>query len=246
MPNFTKAHQRYRTKDSTIVPGVTTILNLLNKPALVPWAWKLGMQGLDYRKVVGQAASIGTIAHYLVECYLKGEEPELEEYSPADLAQATLAAQGFVEWWEVQGLKVVGSEVMLVSERWRYGGSLDIVCEKVSTGKLWLLDIKTSKGIYDEMRYQLAAYWRLWDENQAPENKTFMKGRLITEAHIIQLDKETGTPHFHPMGTTLDTEWEIFQHLRAIYSLQKQVDPKRRNEFNTAAPALKRFSPTRD
>ena len=51
----TKAHVRYRTKSGIMVPGTTTVLNLLAKPALVYWAWNLGMQGEDYRKVRDKA-----------------------------------------------------------------------------------------------------------------------------------------------------------------------------------------------
>ena len=36
-----KTHQRYYDKAGTMLPGVTTILGVLNKPALVPWANKL-------------------------------------------------------------------------------------------------------------------------------------------------------------------------------------------------------------
>lgn len=63
----TKAHTRYRTKSGMIVPGVTTVLSLLAKPALIYWAWNLGMQGEDYRKIKEKAADIGTVTHYLVE-----------------------------------------------------------------------------------------------------------------------------------------------------------------------------------
>ena len=46
----TAAHIRYKTTDGTIVPGVTTILGILNKPALVRWANQLGLRGIDWEK----------------------------------------------------------------------------------------------------------------------------------------------------------------------------------------------------
>ena len=42
-----KAHQRYKLADGTQVPGVTTITGQLNKPALIIWANRLGLQGID-------------------------------------------------------------------------------------------------------------------------------------------------------------------------------------------------------
>ena len=41
-----KAHTRYELKDGTYVPGTTTITGLENKPFLVPWANRLGLEGI--------------------------------------------------------------------------------------------------------------------------------------------------------------------------------------------------------
>ena len=37
-----RAHITYKLADGTAVPGVTTVLSVLNKPALVKWANNLG------------------------------------------------------------------------------------------------------------------------------------------------------------------------------------------------------------
>jgi len=62
-----KAHQRYRTSDGTIVPGVTTVIGILNKPALVKWANDLGLRGIDSASYVDETARIGTLAHEMVQ-----------------------------------------------------------------------------------------------------------------------------------------------------------------------------------
>lgn len=220
----TKAHQRYRNTAGKVVPGVTTILGLLNKPALIPWAWKLGMQGEDYRKVSDRAANIGTIAHYLVECNLKGIIPDLTDFIPSSIKIAKVAFGNFQEWWQQEHLILVESECQLASEVMQCGGTLDCVAQKyynptdLLPGELWLVDIKTSKAVYDEMLYQLAAYWALWNENH-PEQP-------ITNAHIIQLSKEDGRLT-HYKYDSLFAELEIFRHLRMIYGLRKDRDPKR-------------------
>src|SRR5439155_21898181 len=51
-----KAHVRYYTSKGEQVPGVTTILSVLNKPALVSWANRMGLQGIDTHKYVDEAA----------------------------------------------------------------------------------------------------------------------------------------------------------------------------------------------
>ncbi|MBA7569795.1 hypothetical protein ES708_11536 [subsurface metagenome] len=63
------AHIIYRTRSGQSVPGVTTILSVLNKPALVPWANRMGLQGIDVAKYVDDKAAIGTLAHYLIISY---------------------------------------------------------------------------------------------------------------------------------------------------------------------------------
>ena len=80
------------------VPGVTTILGVLNKPALVKWANKLGLQGIDSTKYVDALANIGTLSHYLVECEWRGVEPDLSDYAPQDIDKAENALLSFWAW----------------------------------------------------------------------------------------------------------------------------------------------------
>ena len=48
------------------IPGTTTIIGRFKESgALVHWAWKLGMEGKDYREV--RAADAGTAAHAMME-----------------------------------------------------------------------------------------------------------------------------------------------------------------------------------
>jgi hypothetical protein len=167
----TKAHQRYKTIEGVAVPGVTTVLGLLNKPALLHWEWQCGVDGIDYRKSRDNAADIGSLAHWMVECHMKGLEPDTSEFSPADVGKAENAVIKFMSWWDASGLTLVSSEQQLVSERHGYGGTLDIVAVG-SNGDMWLVDIKTSKAIYDEYWMQVAAYGALSNEvNVAQINK---------------------------------------------------------------------------
>src|SRR5689334_19592558 len=56
----------YETSSGEAVPGVTTVLNLRNKPALVEWAFKLGREHPELgstRDYLDDLARIGTCAH---------------------------------------------------------------------------------------------------------------------------------------------------------------------------------------
>jgi hypothetical protein len=227
----TAAHQRYRNKNGSIVPGVTTVIGLLAKPALVGWAWKLGMSGEDMNKVRDMACDIGTATHYIiVECRLLGKEPDLQHFTPYVVEAAKKMEPAFLKYLKDHPSKLVASEKQLVSERWQYGGALDWVCIPKETGLVTLRDIKTSKGIYDEYKIQLAAYQEMWNENY-PDNP-------IQAVEAIHLDKTDGTCTVHPFGN-LSTEFEIFKHLRAVYMLQKKADPGRNRQTSGYRKASK-------
>lgn len=160
-----KAHQRYRLADGTIVPGVTTILGVLNKPALVKWANNLGLQGIDSTKYRDETAVIGTLAHEMIQEYLGGPKWDRAAYNAHQLDAAENAALSFYEWEKRLGAKLVTKhiELGLVSEKNRYGGTIDWYGE--IDGEMWLVDLKTCKGLWPEHTYQIAAYHELLIEN---------------------------------------------------------------------------------
>ena len=124
-----KVHTVYTTGDSSRVPSVTTILGVLSKPALIPWANRLGLQGIDSSKYVDRLATIGTLAHYWIECYLNNEEPNLDQYSPEEKDLASNSVLKFLEWYDGINPKVIATELRLVSEAHRFGGIVDCICE---------------------------------------------------------------------------------------------------------------------
>mgnify|MGYP001208091809 CR=1 FL=1 len=212
----TKAHQKYYLKDGTIVPGVTTIVNLLNKPALIKWANNLGLEGIDTSKYVDKAAKIGTCAHYLIQCHLAGEEPDLSDYSAQEIDLAENALLKYWEWEKQFTIEPILLETSLVSEKMRYGGTID--CYTKLNGEYWLIDFKTGKALYDEMFIQVSAYRNLLLENDYKvEGVAILRiGRDETEGFEYRvIDKED-----------LERQWKIFQHLLAIYYLKKEGETK--------------------
>lgn len=229
----TAAHQRYRNKDGKIVPGVTTVLGLLAKPALVGWAWKLGMQGEDMNKVKELAAEIGSATHYMAECRLKGETPDFQHFTPYAVEIAKRMMVNFDRYLEDNPAETLGSEVEMVSESWQFGGCVDWVAIPKKSGKVTLRDFKTSAGIYPEYKIQLSAYEVVWNELHPDQP--------IEAREAIHLDKETGLVTVHPFGE-LKTEFEIFKHLRAVYMLQKGTDlgkPPKRKPYRRKAKTSK-------
>jgi len=210
------AHQQYKLNDGTIVPGVTTVLNLLAKPALIYWAWDLGRQGIDFRKARDKAGDIGTIAHEMIETDIKGGKFDPSEYAPNLVEKAENAYLAWLQWQDNFELTTLGSEIQLVSEKYKFGGTLDWIV-KNKDGQIWLIDFKSSKDIYDEMHYQIAAYEQLWNENHPDQT--------ISQCHILRLGKENGT-FSHQKFNDLAKEWSIFHHLLSIWQLKKGMVTK--------------------
>jgi len=152
----TKAHTVY-TVDGVRVPGVTTITGQLDKSAqLVKWANNLGLQGIDSSKYTDEAASIGTLAHYLILCHLKKETPVLVDYTPKQLDTAETALIKFWDWQKEHTLEPDYLEIPVVSKTLMVGGTADFI-GKVD-GVKGIVDFKTGKAIYDDYFIQVAGY----------------------------------------------------------------------------------------
>src|SRR3990167_1679574 len=120
--NKSRQHTVYKNKDGVRVPGTTTITGVMDKPALVPWANKLGLEGIEVGKYVDDLATIGTLGHYLIECHIKskikGEKvvPDISDYTPNQIDSAENCFIKFLDWESKNEVKYIDSEMSLVSE----------------------------------------------------------------------------------------------------------------------------------
>ena len=207
----TKVHTVYKTADGKRVPSVTTFLHILNKPALIEWAWKMGCQGLDYKAIRDDAASVGTLAHYFIMCHLKKIEPDTSEYSKQDIERAENCLIKYWDWEKERKVETILVEAPLISEQYRFGGTIDFLARFET--ELWLVDFKTGKAIYSEYFYQLAAYRQLLLEN----------GYAIDQARILRIGRDEDEGFEEMTAGNLDKQWEIFLACKKIYELKKEI-----------------------
>lgn len=213
MSSKTTAHIRYKTADGAIVPGVTTVLGVLAKPALVPWANKLGLQGIDVRKYVDDKADIGTLGHAFVTDKLIGKETDTADFSANQIAAAENCAASFWEWEAKNHVESVHFvETPLISEMNRFGGTQDIFCR--IDGKNTLIDLKTGKGIWPEHVYQVAALRELLLEN----------GYDVDEVRVLNIPRAWDESFAEKICTPkqLETGWKIFLDCLDIYYRKKE------------------------
>jgi len=176
-----KGRTLYRGADGERLPSVTTVLGILQKPALLEWAWKLGMEGIDYKKVRDQTADIGKIAHYMIMCHFKGEEPDLSEYAPHDIDKAENCLIKFWDWEASHHITPILIEQPLVDDIYRYGGTPDMLARV--DGEITIVDYKTGKGLYPEYYYQMGGYYRLIEDAEGMWD-------AITQGRIIRIGRD--------------------------------------------------------
>ncbi len=181
MKNFTfnkEAH--YYELDGKRLYGVTTILGVIAKPALITWAANVAVQfiqtalalGLDiteqilkdaksaHRKKKEEAGVKGTDAHEIIEGLIKDaiDNNKGKIFGQSDNQQV----KHFIDWATKNDITFLASEKQLYSESMWVAGTTDMVFIKDS--KKYIGDIKTSSAIYPEHFYQMAAYRMMLEE----------------------------------------------------------------------------------
>jgi hypothetical protein len=217
MPTKFEAHTTYKDAGGKRLPSVTTILGVLNKPQLVNWAYKLGKDGKDMKAVQDSAMSTGTLLHYLITCELMKDEPDqayLDEFTLRDQRYCNNCLLSWDEWKKDKVIEVIECERPMVSEKFGYGGTLDLLA--YINGKLCLCDFKSSNGIYIDYWYQLAAYGNLIEEC-VPDQP------LIEQYHVLRFGKDDNDQFEDKFLTDLDNHWAIFHNCLEIYKLQNIV-----------------------
>lgn len=222
-----RVHTVYKTKDGIRVPGVTTILGVINKPALVRWANNLGLQGIDSAKYVDATARCGTLAHEMIQEYLGGPDWDRTAYTPEEIDTAENAVISFYEWERQTGHKMetVAIEMPVVSETFGYGGTVDWL--GYIDGKLWLVDIKTSKGLFPEHEYQVSAY----------DRAVFELGYEDVGVRLLRVGRseDEGFDDHVLSNVQLNAGWKVFTSALDLYKNIKKYENAKKYGFKEVA-----------
>ena len=226
---ITDAHKRYRLKPTEdwpkgeIVPGVTTITRQLGwaTESLVKWANNLGLKGIDSRRFTDDKADIGTLGHQMVMDYLQKQQTDTKNYTAEQIKQAENVLLSFFEWEKGHKIEPIFFELKLVSEKYRYGGSCDMIA--AIDGNKELIDIKTG-GVWPEHYVQVGGgYYQLLVENgicKVIENKVV--NIEIKKVRLLNLPRTEDEAFKDILVPNLDLCWEVFLHCRQLYDLQKR------------------------
>lgn len=212
-----KQHTVYKQKAGNRVAGITTINKFLtNTQVLINWSNKLGLEGIQVREYVDQLADIGTCVHYLIECDLTEQEPDLGNFTLNQIAQAKTMMTKYFEWKKGRDLVTIAMEKPLVSEILPFGGTGDWY--GLENGVLTYIDFKTSKGCYLEHKVQSVACTHLWWEHT---------GEMPKVAKILRIGRcmDEGFEEIIVPDDMKDDMWRAFTIMCELYELKKKIDP---------------------
>lgn len=213
----------YSTLSGEKVPGTTTVIGRFKDSGpLMFWAFDQGRSGAEkLYDAAEKAADIGTCAHAMVEAHIhNASDSAIDEIARSSFPdkpdwqeKAKSSYLSYRSWQRNFKVEIQHTELYLVSERYKYGGTLDAIGE--IDGARVLLDWKTSNGVYVDYLIQLAAYENLWNENH-PEQP--INGGM----HLLRFSKEHGdfAHHYYP---NLDDAFKQFLLFRQAWDLDKEL-----------------------
>ena len=224
----------YFDKDGNKIPATTQILKNLgwNTDALIGWARKLALQGIDPYKQRDSAADAGTLTHKYIEMWIKetlGHEEleqtkkELEELkSKAEFDWIIIAERGLQEfqtWCDINKFSLKETETKLVDEDNKYGLTIDCIA-KDKNNQLGIIDFKTSKYVTAEHIIQLAAYFKGYSKLKEP----LMWAKIVhIQKDLTKEVEQVIAPYDIPINK-INTGWEVFIRLRQIHDARKVLE----------------------
>jgi hypothetical protein len=198
--------------------SVTTILKVIDKPALMYWFGREVYYGMlqdpsmDERsalampyKTSDKAKSRGTTVHSIVEAF-KSTEKRIENI-PIDFRDYAMA---FYDFMGDHNIQILESEKSMVDKEHKIAGTLDMYA-KIG-GKHMVVDVKTGKDIYMESGLQMSAYAHM-KRKEAPVDEI---ATLLLETG--KDGKPTGKYKFQ----TMPDDFEAFLACKRVYEYVNQ------------------------
>ena len=196
----------YRNAAGEKVPGVTSVMGETlgwSKQGLIQWAFKLGKEGRSLSER-DKAADKGTATHALTWRILGHDDGT--ELDDADIAEhepnARRVANAILSRW-----KIVHVELPIVCDT--HAGTIDLIVRD-KDGRVGVVDLKTGKGVYNEVAVQLGAYSRLY--GQPVDFAAVIHAHPGEPLAVIDIDR-----------ATLDHGAAVFGHLLEVYRLKRKI-----------------------
>lgn len=218
----------YTDDDGSYYPSATTILEAYPKPyQLMQWMKEMGSKADEIRDNAGRR---GSTVHQLTEDYDNGLECNLlgEDGRPKYSLEEWSMFERYVDFSKLHAPEHILIEQTFVNGSLGFAGTLDRICR--IDGKVYVLDIKTSNGIYNSYWLQIAAYKELYTRGiKASSGLPKVDG-----VAILWLNAKTRT--YGKNGTIQgpgwqmvskedsDGDWDLFQSVQKLWNAEHEDD----------------------
>jgi CRISPR/Cas system-associated exonuclease Cas4 (RecB family) len=225
----------YEDAGGNVYPGVTTVLNVLEKGRLVNW--QLDMQAnaqkeetcralrgerlLKWSEIIADAkkaadnyrdekGALGTRIHKVLEKNLNHKDISKELRDDPKLDAIVMQID---RWIKKNKLEPILVEAYLLSKEHGYAGAVDLVARQNVPEygpEIVLVDFKTGSSIYDTFKWQLAAYCRAYEE---------MYDETVDIAFLQHIDYENQiiAEEGHMHKQEIAKEFEVFLHAFGVF-----------------------------
>lgn len=142
---------RHYTVDGQRLPSVTTILATLANEGVTAWKIRVGLA--EAAKISKAATDYGTDLHALVELVNRDNRQALGPH-------VRELVQPYIDWFDEHVERVIGAEKLLISRRYGYAGTTDVVVVMRGDSDATIVDLKSSKTDLGQHEWalQTAAY----------------------------------------------------------------------------------------
>lgn len=254
----------FRTRDGGALtsPSVTTVLRLVDKPALIQWAadqtldWAIANVSLLFVKdedgarrwgryrwadVRDERAEVGTGIHETIESLHTGgwNFPALDDEQRRIMNQWQLLNERYTITPHLSEFTVWGS---LETADQDYAGTGDGLWDITdnATGESWsnlVIDLKTSKNTWPEHWLQLAALRRATVLMLKQDDGTWKEASLPPGdgTAIVHLREDKAVIHFETDQDLIDMQYQQFMAYRKVWHTKKQVETFVKDREKTAA-----------
>jgi len=199
------------TIDDKPVTGVTTVLSVIAKPALIQWAADMACDHIRdnfptfdeffkdssllgklleaartaHAKKRDKAADQGTDTHAHIETIVKVAIEKFNGFLPEKSVSNHPGVQSFINWAMANNIKFIESEKRMYSREWWIAGTTDLVFEK--DGQRFVGDVKTMKKIWDRTPFlQCAAYMKMLKETDPAEYHGSCIINIPKETNVVE------------------------------------------------------------
>lgn len=240
-------------KAGKVIPGVTSVIKVMDAPALDAWKVRVQIEGtaraayletprenesedeyvgrlvalakeeFEHERIANEAADVGKQVHALIEHAIREQLGQMS-LAPEASDEALFTFAGWREWATRVRLEPLMAEGRVFHSRHEYAGCFDLLCK--IAGRLAIIDWKPKPKAWPERRLQSAAYRCALNHLGFPA----LDGYLVSmprdggEIEMLQLEN----------GPALDETFAAFLSCLHLYRWQKALEKRIRDEERTA------------